>query len=100
MATTEERLRIVKVLDDLNATEQTISTRRRNLHTLIDSIYLRAPLEDLDVTLLTRLEEEEQVICDERRQLHARIDELRDQLGLPIWRERSRVSAGGFSPAA
>jgi hypothetical protein len=74
---------IVSTLAELDVEELTISASRRNLHRRIDSIYLSAPLNDEEVTLLDRLENQERDVSAQRRKLHARIDDLRAQVGLP-----------------
>jgi hypothetical protein len=86
MTQSQTRGSIVGRLAELDVGERTISARRKDLHEWIDSIYLGAPLDDVEVTLLERLEGQEREVSARRRRLHAEIDDLRAQVGLPIWR--------------
>lgn len=75
----------------LDSKERTVSRRRRELHEQIDRLYLQAPLDDAESTLLDELEELERSISRERRRLHETIDALRAQIGLPRWREANEL---------
>ncbi len=74
-------------LDALAVEEREISRRRRELHDEIDRLYFSAPLDDTQMAELDALEALEQSVSRERRRLHERIDELRQDIGLPRWRE-------------
>jgi hypothetical protein len=73
-------------LPRLYAEEHQISAERRELHRLIDDLYLNAPLDDNDVARLDALEEQERRISERRCRMHNLIDQLRAEAGLPQWR--------------
>lgn len=74
--------------------ERAVSRRRRQLHELIDRLYLAAPLDEVDIVRLERLEASEHEISARRQRLHREIDALRARVGLPSWRVyRRRDSA-------
>ena len=76
----------VDQLPRLYTQEYEISAERRELHRLIDHIYLNAPLADDDVARLDELEEQERRVSERRGLLHDLIDNLRAGAGLPPWR--------------
>jgi hypothetical protein len=82
----------MRELIDLDEDARAISDRRRDLHRRIDALYLRAPLDDEQVTQLDLLENEERIIVAERRELHMQIDVLRVQVGLPRSRDAQWVA--------
>lgn len=75
--------KLVVLFDD----EQKMSAHRQILHRRIDKLYLSAPLDEEQVTLLDLLEGQERDVSDERRKVHAQINALRAQIGLPRTRD-------------
>jgi hypothetical protein len=87
MPTPQTHGTIVNRLVVLDDDEQKMSAHRQLLHRRIDKLYLSAPLNEEQVTLLDLLEGQERDVSDERRKLHAQINALRAQVGLPRTRD-------------
>jgi hypothetical protein len=97
MSPTQTHGSIVSKLVVLNDGEHAISERRKVLHRRIDKLYLSAPLNEEQVTLLDLLERQERDVSDERRTLHAQINALRAQVGLPRTRDLGNTKAADQS---
>jgi hypothetical protein len=91
MPPTQTHSSLVNRLVALNDDEQKLSAHRQLLHRRIDKLYLSAPLNDEQVTLLDLLEGQERDVSDERRKLHAQINALRAQVGLPRSRDLGKT---------